>query len=150
MGGHTKIFDKLLNHLPPSRNIRQNLLSTLTGIVPCRSCVQIYNPSCGVWYVVEYVCVLGFVYTHCLQLMYTLSTIMKFEYRGWIIELFLVGIHYPNYLIKNPCEARAVWEVWINGSKNSGTQTGDREKILEDWKRHIDWRISDPEMRNIF
>jgi hypothetical protein len=75
---------------------------------------------------------------------------MKFEYRGWIIELFLIGIHYPNYPTKNPCEAKAVWEVWINGSKNSGTETGDREKILEAWKRHIDWRMSDPKTRSIF
>ncbi len=75
---------------------------------------------------------------------------MRFEYRGWTIELFLKGIHYPNYPIKNLHEARAVWEVWINGSKNSGTETGDREKVVEAWKRHIDWLIDDPEMKNIF
>ena len=75
---------------------------------------------------------------------------MRFEHRGWTIKLFLVGIHYPNYPTKNPSEARAVWEVWINGQKNSGTATGDREKIMEAWRRHIDWRIHDPDMKNIF
>jgi hypothetical protein len=75
---------------------------------------------------------------------------MRFEHRSWMIEVLLVGIHYPNYSIKNPCEARAVWEVWINGSKNSGTETGDREEVVEAWKRHIDWRIDDHEMKNIF
>jgi hypothetical protein len=75
---------------------------------------------------------------------------MQFEHRGWIIEMFLVGIHYPNYPYKRPEEAMAVWEYSLNGDKSCATETGDREKILEKLKKHIDWRIDDPEMNNIF
>ena len=75
---------------------------------------------------------------------------MLFEHRGWTIELFLVGIHYSDYPTKSPEKAKAVWEVWINGSKNSGTATGNREDVLQAWQRHIDWRIDDPEMTQIF
>lgn len=75
---------------------------------------------------------------------------MRFEHRGYTIDLYLVGIHYPNYPDNNPAEALAVWEIWINGAKNSGTNTGDREKILQSYKKYIDWLIDDPEMINIF
>jgi hypothetical protein len=75
---------------------------------------------------------------------------MKFEHRGWTIEMFLVGIHYPNYPYKRPEEARAVWKCSLNGDESCATETGDREEILEKLKRHIDWRIDDPEMKNIF
>jgi hypothetical protein len=59
-----------------------------------------------------------------------------------------VGIHYSDYPTNSPENARAVWEIWINGSKNSGTETGDREEIVEKWRRHIDWRLAG--MPNIF
>ena len=75
---------------------------------------------------------------------------MRFEHRGWIIELFLVGIHHPNYPYKVWEEARAIWKVVIDGRENSGTRTGDREKVLADIKAFIDWRIDDPDMKNIF
>jgi hypothetical protein len=75
---------------------------------------------------------------------------MRFEHRGWIIELFLVGIHHPNYPYKIWELAKAEWKVAINGKENSGTKTGDREKVLADTKAFIDWRIDDPDMKNIF
>ena len=75
---------------------------------------------------------------------------MRFEHRGWIIELFLVGIHHPNYPYKVWEEARAIWKVVIDGRENSGTRTGEREKVLADIKAFIDWRIDDPDMKNIF
>jgi hypothetical protein len=75
---------------------------------------------------------------------------MRFEHRGWIIELYLVGIHYPNYPYKKPEEALAIWKTVINGSESCATETGNREDILKKLKRYIDWRIDDPEMKNIF
>lgn len=75
---------------------------------------------------------------------------MLFEHRGWTIELFLVGIHYSDYPINSPEKAKAEWEIWINGSKNSGTKTGDREDVLQKYQRYIDWRIDDPEMTQVF
>ena len=75
---------------------------------------------------------------------------MRFEHRGWTIDLHLVGIHYPNYPVKNGEEAKAVWEYALNGDKSCATKTGDREEVLEKLKRHIDWRIDDPDMTQIF
>lgn len=75
---------------------------------------------------------------------------MKFEHRGWTIELFLVRIHYPNYPYKRPEEARAVWETLLNGETSCATMTGDREEVFENLKAYVDWRIDDPEMKNIF
>ena len=75
---------------------------------------------------------------------------MKYEHRGKIIELFLVGIHHPNHPYKVWEEARAIWKVAINGSENSGTRSGDREKVLADIKKYIDWLIDDPDMTQIF
>jgi hypothetical protein len=75
---------------------------------------------------------------------------MKFEHRGWIIELFLVGIHHPSYPYKIWEEARAIWKVVINGQENSGTTNGNRDEVLEQLKKYIDWRIDDPDMKNIF
>jgi hypothetical protein len=75
---------------------------------------------------------------------------MRFEHRGYIIELFLVGIHHPHHPKKIWEEARAIWKVVINGKENSGTRSGDREKVLADQKAFIDWLIDDPDMKNIF
>jgi len=75
---------------------------------------------------------------------------MKWEHRGTTIELFLVGIHYPNYPIKKGEEAKAVWEYSLNGNKSCGTRTGDREDVLQELKKHIDWRIDDPDMTQLF
>ena len=75
---------------------------------------------------------------------------MKYEHRGKIIQLFLVGIHHPNHPYKVWEQARAIWKVVINGSENSGTRSGDREKVLADIKKHIDWLIDDPDMTQIF
>ena len=75
---------------------------------------------------------------------------MKYEHRGKIIELFLVGIHHPNHPNKVWEQARAIWKVVINGKENSGTRSGDREKVLADIKKHIDWLIDDPDMTQIF
>ncbi len=75
---------------------------------------------------------------------------MRFEHRGWIIEMWLAGIHYPNYPIKKAEEAKAIWRYSLNESESCGTETGDREEILEKLKRFVDWRIDDPDMRNIF
>jgi hypothetical protein len=85
-----------------------------------------------------------------LKLLFTLSTLMRFEHRGYTIELFLVGIHHPSYPYKIWEEARAIWKVVINGKENSGTRNGDREKVLADIKTYIDWLIDDPDMKNIF
>jgi hypothetical protein len=38
----------------------------------------------------------------------------------------------------------------IDRRENSGTKTGDREKVLADIKAFIDWRIDNPDMKNIF
>ena len=75
---------------------------------------------------------------------------MRFEHRGWTIDLFLVGIHYPDYPIKDALRAKAIWKIAINGSENSGTNTGDREEVLDKWKKFIDWRIDDPDMKELF
>ena len=75
---------------------------------------------------------------------------MRFEYRGWTIDLFLVGIHYPDYPIKNALTAKAVWEYALNDDKSCATRTGDREEVLDKLKKHIDWRIDDPGMTQIF
>jgi len=67
-----------------------------------------------------------------LKLLFRLSTFMRFEHRGYTIELFLVGIHHPNYPYKIWEEAKAIWKVVINGKENSGTRNGNREKVLAD------------------
>jgi hypothetical protein len=56
---------------------------------------------------------------------------MKFEHRGKTIELFLVGMHQPNYLKKVWEEARAVWKTAINDEEYCRTDTGNREEVLE-------------------
>ena len=75
---------------------------------------------------------------------------MRYEHRGWIIDLWLVGIHFPNYPYTAGEEAKAVWEYALNGDKSCATKTGDREEVLDKLKAHIDWRIDDPNMENIF
>jgi hypothetical protein len=75
---------------------------------------------------------------------------MKFEHRGYTIELFLVDIHHPNRPGKKWEQALPVWKVAINGEENSGTRTGDREKVLADLKTFIDWLIDDPNMTQLF
>lgn len=75
---------------------------------------------------------------------------MRFEHRGWTIDLSLVGIHHPNYPDKVWEEAKAIWKVALNGSENSGTSNGNREEVLDKWKKFVDWRIDDPDMKNIF
>lgn len=75
---------------------------------------------------------------------------MRFEHRGWIIDLWLVGIHFPNYPYTPGKEAKAVWEYALNGDKSCATRTGDQEEVLDKLKQHIDWRIDDPNMENIF
>ena len=55
---------------------------------------------------------------------------MKCEHRGTTIELIRVGIHHPNWPDKVPEEARDIWEIVIDGKKNSGTNSGDREEVL--------------------
>jgi len=91
-----------------------------------------------------------YILSSYLKLLFTLSTLMRFEHRGYIIELFLVGIHHPHHPKKIWEEARAIWKVVINGKENSGTRSGDREKVLADQKAFIDWLIDDPDMKNIF
>jgi hypothetical protein len=90
------------------------------------------------------------VFPSYLKLLFTLSTLIRFEHRGYTIELFLVGIHHPNYPYKIWEESRAIWKVVINGKENSGTRNGDREKVLADQKAFIDWLIDDPDIKNIF
>lgn len=75
---------------------------------------------------------------------------MRWEHRGYVIELWLVDIHYPNYPHKKGEGAKAVWKVAINGEENSGTRTGDREKVLGDLKEFVDWVIDDPGMTELF
>ena len=75
---------------------------------------------------------------------------MKCEYKDTTIELFLVGIHHPNYPNKIWPLARAIWKVVINGKENSGTRSGDREEVLQKVKDYIDWRIDDPDMTQLF
>lgn len=75
---------------------------------------------------------------------------MKWEHRGTTIELFLVGIHHPNYPKKVWEETRAIWRVVIDGRENSGTKTGDRDEVLDKIKKHIDWLIDDPDMTQLF
>jgi hypothetical protein len=75
---------------------------------------------------------------------------MKWEYRGKTIELFLVGIHHPNYPDKIWKEARAIWKVALDGKENSGTSSGDRDEVLAAQKKFIDWLIDDPDMTQLF
>ena len=75
---------------------------------------------------------------------------MKWEHRGRTIELFLVGIHHPNYPQKIWEEARPIWKIAIDGKENSGTQSGDRDKVLGAQKAFIDWLIDDPDMTQLF
>ena len=90
------------------------------------------------------------VFPGYLKLLFTISTPMKFEHRGETVELLLVGIHHPNHPDKIWEEARAIWKVVINGKENSGTRSGDRDEVVTDIKRGIDWLIDDPDMKNIF
>ena len=70
----------------------------MTGIVQCRSCVQIYNPSCGVWCGAEYVCKRVFILavyslsTVCLQFVYSLSTVCLHWINGYIIKYVTVYV----------------------------------------------------------
>jgi hypothetical protein len=75
---------------------------------------------------------------------------MKWQYRGRTIELFLVGIHHPNYPDKIWEEAKPIWKVALDGKEDSGTRSGDREKVLADLKAFIDWLIDDPDMTQLF
>jgi hypothetical protein len=75
---------------------------------------------------------------------------MRWEHRGRTIELFLVGIHHPNYPHKIWEEARAIWKVVIDGKENSGTVSGNRDEVLAKYKKFIDWLIDDPDMTQIF
>jgi hypothetical protein len=75
---------------------------------------------------------------------------MKWEYRGTTIELFLVGIHHPNYPDKIWEEARTIWKVVLGGTEISTTRTGDREEVLAAQKAFIDWLIDDPDMTQLF
>jgi hypothetical protein len=75
---------------------------------------------------------------------------MKWEYKGKTIELFLVGIHHPNYPKKIWKEAKAIWKVVIDGKESSGTRSGNREEVLQKLKDHIDWLIDDPDMTQLF
>jgi len=75
---------------------------------------------------------------------------MKWEYRGTTIELFLVGIHHPNYPYKVWEQARAIWKVVLGGKEISTTRTGDRDEVLAAQKAFIDWLIDDPDMTEIF
>jgi hypothetical protein len=81
---------------------------------------------------------------------YKFIKIMKWEHRGTKIELFLVGIHHPNYPNKVWEEARAIWKVVIDGKENSGTRSGDREQVLAAQKAFIDRLIDDPDMTQLF
>jgi len=81
---------------------------------------------------------------------YKFIKIMKWEHRGTTIELFFVGIHHPNHPDKIWEEARAIWKVVIDGKENSGTESGDREEVLDKLKKHIDWLIDDPDMTQLF
>jgi hypothetical protein len=85
-----------------------------------------------------------------LKLLFTLSTPMRFEHRGETVELFLVGIHHPHYPDKIWELAKAVWKVEYNDKESCGTRTGDRDEVVADIKRGIDWLIDDPDMKNIF
>jgi hypothetical protein len=75
---------------------------------------------------------------------------MKWEHRGTTIELFLVGIHHPNYPYKIWEKAKLEWKVVIDGKENSGTRTGKRDEVLADVKRGIDWLIDDPDMTQLY
>jgi hypothetical protein len=40
--------------------------------------------------------------------------------------------------------------VVIDGKENSGTASGNRDEVLAEYKKFIDWRIDDPDMTQIF
>jgi len=90
------------------------------------------------------------VFPGYLKLLFTLSTTMKFQHRGETVELLLVGIHHPHYPDKIWELAKAVWKVEYNGKESCGTRSGDRDEVVADIKRGIDWLIDDPDMKNIF
>lgn len=75
---------------------------------------------------------------------------MMWEHKGNTIELFLVGIHHPNYPYKDWEKAKAEWKIAINGSENSGTRTGNREEVLADQKAYIDWLIAGADVNQLF
>jgi hypothetical protein len=91
--------------------------------------------------VLQLICGKVVVFPGYLKLLFTPSTPMKFEHRGETVELFLVGIHHPHHPDKIWEEARAIWKVVINGKENSGTRSGDRDEVVADIKREIDWLI---------
>jgi hypothetical protein len=97
-----------------------------------QQCLTTYGDN-----VLQLICSKIGVFLGYLKLLFTLSTLMRFEHRGWIIELFLVGIHHPSYPYKIWEEARAIWKVVINGKENSGTRNGDQKKVLGDIKAFI-------------
>jgi hypothetical protein len=75
---------------------------------------------------------------------------MKWEYRGTTIELFLVGIHHPNYPDKVWEEAKAIWKVVLGDQELSTTRTGNRDKVLADQKAYIDWLIAGADVNQLF
>ena len=75
---------------------------------------------------------------------------MKWEYQGKTIELFLVGIHHPNYPDKIWEKAKAVWKVAIDDEEIFGNRTGDRDKVLADQKAYIDWLIAGADVNQLF
>jgi hypothetical protein len=75
---------------------------------------------------------------------------MKWEHKGSTIELFLVGIHHPNYPDKIWPLAKADWKVIIDGEENYGTRTGDRDEVLADQKAYIDWLIAGADVNQLF
>jgi CHAT domain-containing protein len=75
---------------------------------------------------------------------------MRWEHRGTTIDLFLVGIHHPNYPYKIWEQAKAEWKVVIDGRENSGTRSGNRDEVLADQKAYIDWLIAGGDVNELF
>jgi hypothetical protein len=74
---------------------------------------------------------------------------MKWEYRDRTIELFLVGIHHPNYPYKIWEEAKTIWKVVID-NETPVTRTGDRDEVLAEQKGYIDWVIAGADVNELF
>jgi hypothetical protein len=70
----------------------------------------------------------------------------KLEYRGHTIEIFLVGVHYPNHPAQKNEKAKAMWKVIIDNHENPGTKIGNQEEVLRNLKIVIDWLIDSPEI----
>jgi hypothetical protein len=61
---------------------------------------------------------------------------MKFTYRGYLVELLILGIEYPTYPFKKGERAVTSWQILIEGDKPR-VRKGSKKEIIDRIKKHI-------------